>query len=222
MKKYGEKYHLFAVFPFSLKSMQRDSPSPFHPSSADITCSGVRARMQAWLRSQCFLPCRVQGRQSSFASSTRSFEPAGKKPHSSVVGPNRAKTGVPTAPARCIGPESPVINTEEARNSAHVSRRDVRLVKSRDAGTPSMPLPRPMTIHGMPRTSNISISWCQYASFHALSGCVAYGCKAIGRISALSGSCSSKRCPCLISSLESQICGNSSARGGGVASTARA
>lgn len=86
------------------------------------------------------------------------LRPRREKPHSSVVGPNSAKTGVPTAPARCIGPESPVINREEDFNNAHVSRRDVRLVKLRDAGIPSIQLPRPMTIHGMPRDSKSSMS----------------------------------------------------------------
>ena len=145
------------------EGLSSESPPPppppiFHSSNARITCSGVMDCIHAWLRSQCFLPCNVQGRQSSCDSRTRSFGPAGKKPHSSVVGPNSAKTGVPTAPARCIGPESPVINREEDFNNAHVSRRDVRLVKLRDAGIPSIQLPRPMTIHGMPRDSKSSMS----------------------------------------------------------------
>ncbi len=80
------------------EGLSSESPSPpiFHSSNARITCSGVMDCIHAWLRSQCFLPCSVQGRQSSCDSRTRSFGPAGKKP----ILPSWAQT----APKRACRP----------------------------------------------------------------------------------------------------------------------
>ena len=71
-------------------------PPIFHSSNARITCSGVMDCIHAWLRSQCFLPCSVQGDNPAATQEPDPSAPPGKSP----ILPSWAQT----APKRACRP----------------------------------------------------------------------------------------------------------------------
>src|SRR3989304_5021209 len=88
------------------------SPDPIRLTAA-TTSSTLIAFKHA---PPCTHRCRLHGEQSTDADNTVWPAPYGPILRGSV-GPKIATTGVPTAAARCIGPESLVTNTVARRRS---------------------------------------------------------------------------------------------------------
>jgi len=85
----------------------------------------MSSRQARRLRGQRVPPWTLQGRQARSRLITRTARPRGAKPKASCVGPKSATTGVPTAAARCAGPESFAITIRARFKSAASAARSV-------------------------------------------------------------------------------------------------
>ena len=121
-------------------------PSRINSRAAASTSAGAMSSRHARRpRGQRVPPWTLQGRHARSRLITRTRSPRGAKPKASCVGPKSATTGVPTAAARCAGPESFATTTRarfEDRRQAHdvgARRRATRRRRGRARAPPRRP-----------------------------------------------------------------------------------
>ena len=163
-------------------------PHQLMPSMAGMDCktpraaSGLMPSRHAWAWGHEPEPCREQGRQGRSSCITRSSAPEGKNPHSRVVGPNKARTGVLTASAICMGAESPVTTASASPHRAKSCLSPVLLTKEHSFSSAGKSGPCPIQKQPMLFFLSRAAKASNAAGFHVFKSCVAKGCRATTRL----------------------------------------